>query len=57
MQRLYLIFILNSQQPTHIRGYGGILCTRDNFKMVICFDRAQNKKNVKINLFYDLFLH
>lgn len=35
MQRMYLIFISNTQQLKAIQGYGGILCTRDTFKKVI----------------------
>lgn len=34
MQRMYLIFVSNTQQPKIIRGYGDILCTRDTFKRV-----------------------
>ena len=35
MQRMYLIFLSDTQQPVHIGGYGGILCARDTFKRVI----------------------
>lgn len=39
MQILYSRFILYSQQPTYIQGYGGTFCTRDNFRKVwIPFD-------------------
>lgn len=38
VQILYLKFSLYPQKPTYIRGYGGILCTRDNFKKVIPFN-------------------
>ena len=34
MQRMYLIFLSDTQQPVNIRSYGGILCTRDTFKTV-----------------------
>lgn len=34
MRRMYLIFLTDSQQPKHIRSYGGILCTRNTFKQV-----------------------
>lgn len=36
IQRLYLIFLLNTQQPVHIECYGGIQCSRDTLKKV-CF--------------------
>lgn len=32
MQRFYLIFLSDVQQPKHIRSYGGIMCTRETFK-------------------------
>lgn len=35
MQRIYLIFLLDTQQLTVVRGYGNILCTRVTFKAVI----------------------
>lgn len=34
MQKLYLIFMINTQQPTHISCYGNILCVREMFKKV-----------------------
>ena len=34
MQRMYLIFLSDTQQPVNIRSYGGIICSRDTFKMV-----------------------
>lgn len=34
MQKLFLIFKSNTQQPKIIRGYGNILCTREIFKEV-----------------------
>lgn len=32
MQKLYLIFMLDAQQPMLIRGWGTITCTREFFK-------------------------
>ena len=37
MQRLYLMFMMNAQQPVMIKGYANILCTRDTYKKVIFF--------------------
>lgn len=34
MQRMYLIFLLSTQQPVHIKCYGDIVCTRETFKEV-----------------------
>lgn len=34
MQQLYLIFLLDAQQPIHIQCYGGIACSRETFKVV-----------------------
>lgn len=34
MQRIFLMFILDTQQSTVVRGYGNILCTRETFKEV-----------------------
>lgn len=34
MQRIYLIFLSDTQQPKTIHSYGGIICTRDTFKQV-----------------------
>lgn len=34
MQQMYLVFLLDAQQITILRGYGNILCTRDTFKEV-----------------------
>lgn len=34
LQRLYLIFLLDTQQPTYTQCFGGILCSRDTFKKV-----------------------
>lgn len=35
MQQLYLMFIINTQTPTNIRGFGNLLCTRAVFKTVL----------------------
>lgn len=35
IQRLYLIFLVNTQQTIHFECYGGISCTRDTSKNVI----------------------
>lgn len=34
IQKNFLVLILDSQQPVHIRGYGNIDCTRDAFERV-----------------------
>lgn len=34
LKRMYLTFMLNTQQPKIIQGYGNIVCTRDTFKKV-----------------------
>lgn len=34
MQRMYMIFLVNAQQPMHIESYAGIECTRDTLKKV-----------------------
>lgn len=34
MQRMLLIFMLDSQRPVYIQGNGHILCIRENFKKV-----------------------
>lgn len=34
MQRIYLNFLLDTQQPKNIQSYGGIECTRETFKKV-----------------------
>lgn len=34
MQRMYLIFLLDVQQPTIIQSYAGIAGTRETFKKV-----------------------
>lgn len=35
LQRLYLIFLLDTQQPKRIQSYGGIVCSRKTFKKVV----------------------
>ena len=35
LRRLYLIFVMDTQQPINIQCYGGILCTRETYKSVI----------------------
>lgn len=44
LQQMYLTFILNTQQPKIIRGYGNILCTRDTFKKVMVFQNILKQK-------------
>lgn len=34
MQKMYLIFLSDTQQPEYIRTYGGIRCTRQTFEKV-----------------------
>lgn len=34
IQRMYLMFMVNAQQPAVIKGYANILCTREMFKKV-----------------------
>lgn len=34
MQRMYLIFLSDVQQPKNFQSYAGIKCTRDTFKQV-----------------------
>lgn len=33
-QRMYLIFLSDTQQPKNIQAYGGVLCSRETFKRV-----------------------
>lgn len=49
MQRMYLIFLTDTQQPQHIKSYGGITCTRDTFRRVW-------KKNSKRHM-YEYSVH
>lgn len=35
MREVYLIFLLDTQQPKTIHGYGGIVCSRDTYKKVL----------------------
>lgn len=34
MQRIYLTFLLDTQQPIFIQSYGGIVCSRETYKKV-----------------------
>lgn len=34
MQRMFLIFLLDTQQPINIRCYGNVTCLRDTFRKV-----------------------
>lgn len=34
MQRLYLIFLSDTQQPIYLRTYGGVISTRETYKQV-----------------------
>lgn len=34
MQRMYLVFLSNTQQPKTTHCYGGIVCSRDSYKRV-----------------------
>lgn len=34
MQRMYLTFLSDTQQPKNLQCYGGIMCTRETFKQV-----------------------
>lgn len=54
VQKLLLIFMSDSQQSTYIRGYGGILCTRDSFKNVI-FLRAKFKTRLEMKFIFNSF--
>lgn len=35
IMRLYLMFLLDTQQPVYFECFGGILCTRETYKRVI----------------------
>lgn len=35
MQKMVLIFMMGTQEPVFIRGFGNIECTRDAFKKVL----------------------
>lgn len=49
LQKLHLIFMLNTQQPTIIRGYPQIFCTREIFKAVkIHFCNKNSTLNVEL---------
>lgn len=34
LQRMFIIIMINAQEPVSIRGYGNVVCTRDSFKNV-----------------------
>lgn len=58
LKRLYLIFLLDVQQLSIVRGYGNILCTRDTFKTVLSCSHIriiEQKLNNPI-IIYFLFL-
>lgn len=40
-QRIYLIFLLESQQPIRIESYCEIICSRETFKRVILKPKVQ----------------
>lgn len=42
MQNMFLIYLVDAQQPVFIRGYGNIYCTRDAFKEVSNLNFTQN---------------
>lgn len=35
MQQMYLIFLMDTEQPMHIHSYGDIACSRETFKQVL----------------------
>lgn len=43
MQRMYLIFLSDTQQQKNLRSYAGIMCTRDTFKTVRDINEIHNK--------------
>lgn len=43
MQRLYWIFLLDTQQPLHVQSYGSIVCSRETFKKVRCIFNRQTE--------------
>lgn len=42
MQRMYLVFLLDTQQPKNTCCYGRISCTRDTFKQVFSWTWSKN---------------
>lgn len=40
MQRMVVIFMANAQQPSYIRAFGNISCTRETFKKVNLYVRS-----------------
>lgn len=62
LQRTYLVFLLDTQQPIHIESYGGIVSSRETFKKVGGFLSQyeiikQMKANVHSVLSIDCYLH
>lgn len=58
VQRIFLIFMLDAQEPMLICGYGNITCTRDSFKNVIIvwdFFLQMSVVSVSIFLYISLF--
>ena len=53
MQRIYLIFLLDTQQLTVVCGFGNIFCTRDTFKSVNQF--ISLKHQIEISKSYVMF--
>lgn len=59
MQRMLVIFISITQEPSFIRGYGNIECTRDSFKQVKTFSVhhfLSHLDNHNLHLVFFLFL-
>lgn len=54
MQRVYLNFLLDSQQPVEIQSYPGIVCSRDTFKKVVFFRNYFN--NIRFIVFIPIFI-
>lgn len=55
LQRMYLMFTLDTQQPKMIQGYGNISCTREAFKKVeFGFSLLNNREN---NLFLNFSIN
>lgn len=56
VQRILLIFMGDAQQPTFIRGYANILCTRNSFKEVRTLVMDFSIKN-HFDPFHMIFIH
>lgn len=54
VQRIFLIYMLDAQDPIFISGYGNILCTRDSFKNVIFL--VDHEISRDLNPYIDIFL-